>query len=152
MPPSTHTAPDGAQLSAFALTARIVAIAFFTFICYLAIGLPLAVLPGYVHGQLGYGSVLAGLAISVQYAATLLSRSHAGRMADTVPRRPPSSAWRPAPSARVPVAGLCLRAQRVAQPVRHHRQPVGAGFRRELGRHGRGHLGHRARRAATPRG
>jgi predicted MFS family arabinose efflux permease len=84
MPPSTHTAPDGAQLSAFALTARIVAIAFFTFICYLAIGLPLAVLPGYVHGQLGYGSVLAGLAISVQYAATLLSRSHAGRMADTV--------------------------------------------------------------------
>ncbi|AUT48308.1 MFS transporter [Achromobacter sp. AONIH1] len=84
MPPSTHTAPDGAQLSAFALTVRIVAIAFFTFICYLAIGLPLAVLPGYVHGQLGYGSVLAGLAISVQYAATLLSRSHAGRMADTV--------------------------------------------------------------------
>ena len=83
MPPSTHTAPDGAQF-AFALTARIVAIAFFTFICYLAIGLPLAVLPGYVHGQLGYGSVLAGLAISVQYAATLLSRSHAGRMADTV--------------------------------------------------------------------
>ena len=81
---STHTAPDGAQLSAFALTVRIVAIAFFTFICYLAIGLPLAVLPGYVHGQLGYGSVLAGLAISVQYAATLLSRSHAGRMADTV--------------------------------------------------------------------
>ena len=71
-------------MSAFALTAHIVAIAFFTFICYLAIGLPLAVLPGYVHGQLGYGSVLAGLAISVQYAATLLSRSHAGRMADTV--------------------------------------------------------------------
>ena len=66
----------------------IVAIAFFTFICYLAIGLPLAVLPGYVHGQLGYSSVLAGLAISVQYAATLLSRSHAGRMADTVgPKR-----------------------------------------------------------------
>ncbi|MCH1995617.1 MFS transporter, partial [Achromobacter xylosoxidans] len=48
------------------------------------IGLPLAVLPGYVHDQLGYGSVLAGLAISVQYVATLLSRSHAGRMADTV--------------------------------------------------------------------
>ena len=46
-----------------------------TFICYLAIGLPLAVLPGYVHGQLGYGSVLAGLAISVQYVATLLSLS-----------------------------------------------------------------------------
>ena len=141
------------QLSAFALTVRIVAIAFFTFICYLAIGLPLAVLPGYVHGQLGYGSVLAGLAISVQYAATLLSRSHAGRMADTVGpkhRRRRHGGLRR--QRRVPVAGLCLRAQRVAQPVRHHRQPVGAGFRRELGRHGRGHLGHRARRAATPRG
>lgn len=84
MPPTPHTTPDGQPIGTFALTARIVAIAFFTFICYLAIGLPLAVLPGYVHGQLGYGSVLAGLAISVQYVATLLSRSHAGRMADTV--------------------------------------------------------------------
>ena len=84
MSPTPHVAPDGAQIGAFTLTFRIVSIAFFTFICYLAIGLPLAVLPGYVHDQLGYGSVLAGLAISVQYAATLLSRSHAGRMADTV--------------------------------------------------------------------
>ena len=84
MSPTPHTTPDGAPIGTFALTSRIVAIAFFTFICYLAIGLPLAVLPGYVHGQLGYGSVLAGLAISVQYVATLLSRSHAGRMADTV--------------------------------------------------------------------
>ncbi len=84
MPPTPHTTPDGQPIGTFALTSRIVAIAFFTFICYLAIGLPLAVLPGYVHGQLGYGSVLAGLAISVQYVATLLSRSHAGRMADTV--------------------------------------------------------------------
>ncbi|CAB3887659.1 MFS transporter [Achromobacter mucicolens] len=84
MSPSQHAAPDGAQIGTFTLTARIVAIAFFTFICYLAIGLPLAVLPGYVHGNLGYGSVLAGLAISVQYVATLLSRSHAGRMADMV--------------------------------------------------------------------
>lgn len=84
MPPTPHTTPDGQPIGTFALTARIVSIAVFTFICYLAIGLPLAVLPGYVHGNLGYGSVLAGLAISVQYVATLLSRSHAGRMADTV--------------------------------------------------------------------
>lgn len=62
MPPTPHTTPDGQPIGTFALTSRIVAIAFFTFICYLAIGLPLAVLPGYVHGQLGYGSVLAGLA------------------------------------------------------------------------------------------
>ncbi|MBE1159816.1 MFS transporter [Dyella acidiphila] len=54
----------------------------FTFIAYLTIGLSLAVLPTFVHGQLGLGAMLAGLAISVQYVATLLSRPHVGRMAD----------------------------------------------------------------------
>jgi MFS family permease len=73
-----------AQPGAAAVTLQVVSIVFFTFLCYLIIGLPMAVLPGYVHGDLGYGSVLAGLVISVQYLATLLSRSHAGRMADTV--------------------------------------------------------------------
>jgi MFS family permease len=67
-----------------AVTLQVISIVFFTFLCYLVIGLPMAVLPGYVHGDLGYGSVLAGLVISIQYLATLLSRSHAGRMADTV--------------------------------------------------------------------
>lgn len=67
-----------------AVTAQIVSIVFFTFICYLTIGLPLAFLPGYVHTTLGYGSVLAGVAISIQYVATLLSRPLAGRMADSV--------------------------------------------------------------------
>lgn len=67
-----------------AITLQVISIVVFTFLCYLMIGLPMAVLPGYVHGDLGYGSVLAGLVISIQYVATLLSRSHAGRMADTV--------------------------------------------------------------------
>ncbi|WP_211472210.1 MFS transporter [Collimonas humicola] len=71
-------------LSESAVTFHIVSTAFFTFICYLAIGIPLAVLPGYVHIDLGYSSVLAGLAISMQYLATLLSRPLAGRMADSV--------------------------------------------------------------------
>ncbi len=56
----------------------------FTFIAYLTIGLPLAVLPGYVHHDLGMGSVLAGLVISVQYVATLASRPFAGRLADSM--------------------------------------------------------------------
>ncbi len=48
----------------------------------------MAVLPGYVRDQLGCDSVMAGLAVSVQYAAALLSRSHAGRMSDTIgPKR-----------------------------------------------------------------
>lgn len=54
----------------------------FTFIAYLTIGLSLAVLPGFVHTNLGFGAMLAGLAISMQYVATLISRPHAGRMAD----------------------------------------------------------------------
>jgi MFS family permease len=44
--------------------------------------LPLAVLPSFVHVDLAYSSVVAGLAISVQYLATLLSRPYAGRTAD----------------------------------------------------------------------
>lgn len=66
-----------------AVTLQIVTIVSFTFIAYLTIGIPLAILPGYVHTQLGYSSLLAGFAISVQYIATLLSRPLAGRMADT---------------------------------------------------------------------
>ncbi|HCV76244.1 MAG TPA: MFS transporter, partial [Pseudomonas sp.] len=31
----------------------------FTFIAYLTIGIPLAVLPGYVHDQLGFNSIIA---------------------------------------------------------------------------------------------
>src|SRR5207249_12299838 len=52
--------------------------------CYFTIGLQLAVVPGFVHWQLGYNAVLAGLAISVQYVATLASRPLAGRMGDSV--------------------------------------------------------------------
>ena len=55
----------------------------FNFASYLTIGLPLAVLPGYVHDVMGFSAFWAGLVISLQYFATLLSRPHAGRYADT---------------------------------------------------------------------
>lgn len=64
------------------LNKRIISVVIFTFFCYLSIGLPLAVLPGYVHNQLGYSSFIAGLIISLQYFATLISRPQAGRYAD----------------------------------------------------------------------
>ena len=64
------------------VTLQIVSVVMFTFIGYLTIGIPLAVLPGYVHDDLGYGSVLAGLVISLQYLATLLARPYAGRVID----------------------------------------------------------------------
>ena len=43
------------------LNRRILSVVMFTFVCYLTIGLPLAVLPGFVHDHLGYNSVLAKL-------------------------------------------------------------------------------------------
>lgn len=64
------------------VTLQVVSIVLFTFIGYLNIGIPLAVLPGYVHSELGFGAVIAGLVISVQYLATLLSRPYAGRIID----------------------------------------------------------------------
>ncbi|MFZ0306326.1 MAG: MFS transporter [Terracidiphilus sp.] len=61
---------------------HIVSFVYFTFVCYLSIGLPLAVLPPYVHLKMGYSTMLAGLVISIQYIATLASRPWAGRISD----------------------------------------------------------------------
>ena len=70
------------------LTLGIVQIVLFTFLAYLVIGMQLAVLPPFVHDDLGFGAVLAGLVISTQYVATLLSRGFAGRTSDTAgPKR-----------------------------------------------------------------
>jgi len=64
------------------LTLLIISIVIYNFASYLTIGLQLAVLPGMVHDQLGYSAFWAGVVISLQYLATLLSRPHAGRYAD----------------------------------------------------------------------
>lgn len=61
---------------------HILSFVYFTFICYLSIGLPLAVLPEFVHLSMGYSTMLAGLVISIQYIATLASRPWAGRISD----------------------------------------------------------------------
>src|ERR1039457_2799971 len=63
-------------------TRHILSFVYFTFVCYLSIGLPLAVLPPYVHLRMGYSAALAGLVISIQYIATLVSRPWAGRISD----------------------------------------------------------------------
>jgi MFS family permease len=63
-------------------SAQILPFVFFTFVCYLAIGVQLAILPSYVHLNLGFGTVLAGLIISTEYVATVVSRPRAGRMVD----------------------------------------------------------------------
>jgi len=63
-------------------TRHILGFTYFTFVVYLSVGLPLAVLPPYVHLRMGYSATLAGLVISVQYIATLVSRPWAGRISD----------------------------------------------------------------------
>ena len=61
---------------------KIISFTYFTFVVYLSVGLPLAVLPPYVHFRMGFSAALAGLVISVQYIATLASRPWAGRISD----------------------------------------------------------------------
>ncbi len=64
------------------IAGRIIGFTSFTFVVYLAIGLPLAILPAYVHLHMGFSAALAGLVISVQYIATFLSRPWAGHISD----------------------------------------------------------------------
>jgi len=80
LPPDT----SAANVSSTTITLQIVSIVFYTFIAFLCIGLPIAVMPGYVHDQLGFSAVVAGLVIGSQYLATLLSRPVAGRICDTI--------------------------------------------------------------------
>src|SRR3569623_819369 len=61
---------------------NIISFTAFSFVVYLAIGLPLAILPEYVHLRMGYHTSLAGAVISIQYIATFLSRPWAGRISD----------------------------------------------------------------------
>lgn len=53
-----------------------------TFFGYLAIGLPMAVLPAYVDSGLGFGVIWAGIAVSTQYVATIVSRAQVGQLTD----------------------------------------------------------------------
>jgi len=80
LPPNT----PAQNASSMAITLQIVSIVFYTFVAFLCIGLPIAVMPGYVHNQLGFSAVVAGLVIGSQYLATLLSRPVAGRICDTI--------------------------------------------------------------------
>ncbi len=76
-----------ARTTSGSITLRILPTSLQIFLCYFAIGLPMAVLPSVVHLQLHFNTVLAGLAVSAQYVATVLSRPQAGRMADSVGAR-----------------------------------------------------------------
>ncbi|GAB3627805.1 MFS transporter [Pandoraea terrae] len=76
-----QTAPQGRPpVSVYGTLSALAAIMFFGF---MTIGMPLPVIPVYVHKTLGYGAVTVGVAVGIQSFVTLLLRSFAGRTVDT---------------------------------------------------------------------
>ncbi|MBN1208981.1 MAG: arabinose transporter [Myxococcaceae bacterium] len=114
---TTHTSPPLTTPAASAalttpLWKALAPICVIVFMEFLAMGLPLPILPVHVHETLGFGSFVVGLAMGAQSWATLLTRHGAGTWSD---QRGPRSAT---------VLGLALSALAGATYALSHAVPV----------------------------
>ncbi len=81
--PGRHDDTFGAGVkSNLRATAALASVVMLTFFGYLAVGMPLAALPGYVDRGLHLDAFWAGVAVSTQFIATIASRTQVGQLVD----------------------------------------------------------------------
>jgi len=80
------------------ITSTLITVFVIIFLEFLVMGISLGTIPVYVHETLNFSNFIVGLVIGLQYAATLLTRHFAGKMADTKGGKPSV------------ITGICLSA------------------------------------------
>jgi MFS family permease len=75
--------PAAAAAGTERILAHILPSTIVVFCAYFSIGMPLSVVPPYVHGTLGLGTIAVGAMIGLQSLASVLTRPWSGILSDT---------------------------------------------------------------------
>lgn len=73
---------DGRTGAGIASAGQVFGFVLFAFVSYFSVGVPIAVLPLYIHTRLGMSAATAGTVIALQSLATLATRPCAGFICD----------------------------------------------------------------------